>query len=103
MKLIVLRIKTLAASERKIAAEIIGCIRQIERGKIYLEMGYPSVMEFLVCECGYSETSALRRMDAARIVNAIPEIREDLKNGSLNLSCSADAGFASGAIGESQS
>lgn len=86
MKPIVLKIKALAASERKITAEIIDCIREVDRLKIHLEMGYPSVMEFLVRECGYSETSALRRIDAARIVNAIPEISEDLKNGSLNLS-----------------
>lgn len=86
MKPIVLKIKNLAASERKITAEILDCIREIERFKIHLEMGYPSVMEFLVRECGYSETSALRRIDAARIVNAIPETREELKNGNLNLS-----------------
>lgn len=86
MKPIVLRLKSLAASERKITAEIIDCIRNIELQKIHLEMGYPSVMEFLVRECGYSETAALRRIYAARIVNAIPEIREDLQSGSLNLS-----------------
>ncbi len=81
----VAKIKNLAASERKITAEILECIREISNTKIFLEMGYPSMLEFLVKECGYSESAALRRISSAKILQDVPEIRIDLQNGDLNL------------------
>ena len=83
---IVTKIKNLAATERRITADILECIRDIEKQKVFLEMGYPSLLEFLVKECGYSETAALRRISSAKILQELPEIKADLQNGVLNLS-----------------
>ena len=44
---VVVKIKDLAARERKITSEILDCIRKINAQKIFLELGYPSLLEFL--------------------------------------------------------
>ena len=85
VKVIVVKIKDLAARERKITAEILDCIREINAKKIFLELGYPSLLEFLLRECGYSESAAMRRISSARILQELPEIRRDLQSGDLNL------------------
>ncbi len=82
---VVVRIRNLAASERKITAEVLECIREISTKKIFLEMGYPGILEFLVKECGYSETAALRRISSAKILQDVPALKVDLQNGDLNL------------------
>ena len=82
---VIVKIKDLAARERRITAEILDCIREINVKKIFLELGYPSLLEFLVRECGYSESAAMRRISSARLLQELPEIRRDLQSGDLNL------------------
>ena len=83
---IVEKLKQLVASERKITAEIIEHIQEVDRKKIYVQMGYPTLFSFLTENIGYSAASAQRRIEAARLLNEVPEVKEDIKSGSLNLS-----------------
>ena len=83
---IVEKLKQLVASERKITAEIIEHIQEIDQTKIFVELGYPTLFLFLTSEIGYSSSAAQRRIEAARILSAVPEVKEDIKSGSINLS-----------------
>jgi hypothetical protein len=83
---IVEKLKQLVASERKITAEIIEHIQEIDRIKIHLQMGYPSLFAFLTEHIGYSGSSAQRRIEAARLVSEVPSLKEEIKSGELNLS-----------------
>ena len=78
-------LKSLFKTERKTTAEIIEHIKEIDRRRLYLEMGFSSTFAYLTEEIGYGKASAQRRIDAARMTALIPEIHEDLKNGKLNL------------------
>lgn len=78
-------LKLLVQSERRTTAEIVEYIKEIESRKIYLEMGYPSLFVFLTEEMAYSPASAQRRIDAARLMKDIPELKQDLKTGAINL------------------
>lgn len=40
----------------------------------------------MIKKYGYSEASAIRRIDAAKLLSSVPEIAERLKSGALNLS-----------------
>jgi hypothetical protein len=84
--LIVEKLKLLVASERKITAEIIEHIQEIDQKKIYAQMGYPTLFAFLTEYIGYAAASAQRRIEAARLLTAVPEVKEDIKSGNLNLS-----------------
>jgi tRNA isopentenyl-2-thiomethyl-A-37 hydroxylase MiaE len=71
--------------ERKMTSQIIKCINEIDRRKLYLEKGYSSLFDFLTKQMGYSPGSAMRRIDAARLLNEIPETLKKIEEGSLTL------------------
>lgn len=79
------RLKSLAAQERELLCDIIEAIQEINRCKGYLELGYPSLFAYLHEGIGFSEGSAHRRIEAARLVTEIPEMMTDIKSGDLKL------------------
>ena len=80
------RLHELTRQERKITSEILGLIREGEKRKLYLARGYSSSFDWLVKEFGYSQSAAYRRIQAARLVEQIPEAKSKIENGLLNLS-----------------
>ncbi len=80
------RFGNLVQTERKITEMILEYIIEIDRRKLYLEKAYPSLFEFLVKEFGYSPSSAMRRIESARLLREIPEMSEKIKSGAINLS-----------------
>ncbi len=85
----ILKIKS--ESERKLTVEIIELLMEVDRRKIYLEIGFGSLLDFCVQELKYSESSAFRRIAAARLMQEVPEIRESLSLGTLNIAMVAQA------------
>lgn len=79
------RLKSLAGQEREILCEIIKNIQENNRCKGYLQLGYPSLFAYLHEGVGYSEGSAHRRIEAARLVAEIPEMLTEIKSGDLKL------------------
>lgn len=80
------RLRSLVKSERKITSEVIEYVEEMDARKLYLEFGYTNSFSFLTRELGYSESAAMRRINAARFSRQIPEIKEAIEDGSLNLS-----------------
>lgn len=80
------KLKGLVVSERKVTAEIVSVIAQVDRQRLFLEMGYSSLFSYLTKEIGYSASAAQRRIEAARMLRQIPEIGDKLKTGKVNLS-----------------
>lgn len=74
------------SQEREILSEILHLILEVDRRKLFLEMAYPSLFEYLVKHHGYSNGSAHRRIEAARLMKDVPELSEKLESGALNLS-----------------
>lgn len=85
-QILIEKLKSLVKSERKITAEIIELIKEIEQLKLYLENGYTSMFVLLTKEFGYTPSAAQRRIDAARLSSEIPELQTKFENGSINLS-----------------
>ncbi len=80
-----LRMKTLAQRERDLLHEVLLTIKEIDSRKTYLELGFGSLFDYLVKGVGYSEGSAQRRIDAARLIREIPAVAEKIQNGELKL------------------
>lgn len=83
---LVFKLQSLVKEERRITHEILVLIKEAEYRKIYAERGYPSAFEWLVKEFGYSESAAYRRIQAARLLGAVPEVGDKLQSGEVNLS-----------------
>src|SRR5262245_151737 len=79
------RARTLAGEERKVAAQVIELLREIDQRKLHFEMGYPSLQAFCEKELGYSSGAAARRIASMRLVREMPETRQLLEAGRLSL------------------
>lgn len=79
-------LRQLITSEREILSEIIIYIREVDGRKLYLSFGYPSLFEYLTKRMGYSNASAQRRINVARLTSEVPEVMEHLESGEINLS-----------------
>ena len=78
--------KSAVQSERKITALVLEYVAEIDRRKLFLEIGHTSLFDYLVKDFGYSPSAAMRRIDGARLLREIPEVAKKLENGSLTLS-----------------
>lgn len=79
------RAKVLAKEEQRLTAEIIELIAEVIRREAWKEFGFTSLFRWLREELEYSEPAAQRRIDAARLLIAVPEVKEKLETGELNL------------------
>jgi len=75
----------LAALEKKTTAEIVAVIAEVDRRKLFLVLGHTSLFSYLTTELAYTAASAQRRIDAARMLSAVPGLKSDLQTGALNL------------------
>ena len=82
---LVVRTKKLVQQERKVLIEILHHLLVINNKKIYLQMGFKSLFDFCTKQLGYSEGAAYRRIQAMRLLNDVPEVKEKVINGSVNL------------------
>ncbi len=80
------RTESLVQTERKIMHLVLTHILEIMNRRLYAELGFDSMYALMIKKYGYSETSALRRIDAAKLLRSVPEVADRLKAGSLNLS-----------------
>ena len=78
-------------SERKITNTILRLIILAEDRKIPLERGYKNTHQWLVKEHKYSHSAANRRIQAARLLSAVPSVEEKIEDGSVNLTTLAQA------------
>ena len=79
------KFKAKVLEERKITNEILQMINEAEERRIHLLRGFPSLFAWLVHGMGYSESSAYRRIEAARLIRTVPRVAEKLQSGELNL------------------
>jgi 5-methylcytosine-specific restriction endonuclease McrA len=73
--------KLLMQLENRTKAQIVEYVREIERRKLYIEHGFTSLFLFLTKGMGYAVASAQRRMDSARLLDAVPDLKEGLESG----------------------
>ena len=78
--------KTLVQKERKLNIEILQHLQEIESRKLYLERGFSSLFDYAVRELGYGEGAAYRRIKAMKLCKDIPETKNQIESGQLNLS-----------------
>ena len=79
-------LKAASADERVLTKKIVELVAEALRRKIWAGRGYTSAHRWLVGEFGYSDSSAGRRLDAARLLCDVPDVAEKHATGELTLS-----------------
>ena len=82
---LLLKTKNLVQKERQINIQVLQHLQEIEKRKLYLDRGFPSLFEYAVKELGYSHSAAYRRIKTMRLCRDIPQATSKIKTGSLNL------------------
>lgn len=85
-EMLLIKSKKLVLLERKITVRILEVLREIELRSMHLKMGYGSLLEFCVKELQYSESAAMRRIQAMRFSKDVPDVKDLIKKGEINLS-----------------
>jgi hypothetical protein len=81
----------LVKEERRLTGLIIENLQKISDSKLFVEMGFASLFQYCTQALGYSEASAYRRIEAVKVMRAVPEVKGKLNSGALNLTTIAVA------------
>ena len=90
-KVLLEKTKSLASQERELLIQILHHLQEIDRRRLYLDIGYPSLWAYCTKELSYSEGSAQRRIEAMRAIRDLPILETKLEAGDLTLSNIAKA------------
>jgi hypothetical protein len=69
-----------------LVVKILQHLREIERRRLYADLGYSSLFDYTVRELGFSEGQANRRITAMRMMKDLPEMEAKIAAGTLTLS-----------------
>jgi hypothetical protein len=86
--------KVLVSKEREVLVKLLHHLKEIDSRKLYSDLGYSSLFAYMTKGLGYSESSAGRRIQAARLLKTHPEIETKIEQGSLNLTNLNQVAFA---------
>ena len=80
-----------AQREREATQVVLEHLLEVERRRLYLKLGHPSLFDFCVRELGYCAGSAHLRIQAMRLLREIPErsreeVSQKISRGTLTLS-----------------
>lgn len=79
------RLATHVAVDRRLTADILVLIGEIDARRLYRGQGYASMHLYCIRELHFSESGAFRRITAARLARHFPEILEAITDGRLHL------------------
>ncbi len=71
--------------ERRSTNRILVLINLAQERRVYADLGFSSMYDWLVRGFGYSHSAAYRRIEAARLLKAVPAISKKLERGEVNL------------------
>jgi hypothetical protein len=77
--------KLLVKGETNMTLKVLHHLREIERRRLFSDLGYGSLFDYTVKELGYSEPAALRRINSARSLAITPDVEKKLASGTLSL------------------
>ncbi len=77
--------------ERKLNQFIILALGEIQERRLYAYLGFASLFEMLVKHFKLSETAAYQRLNAMKLIKAVPEVHSMIESGNLSLTNAAMA------------
>ena len=76
----------LASEYKRVEAELLSVIQEVDRLRIFKEYGYTSTFDYVIKALGLSEATAFNLISVARKARQIPEIKGALERGAVTLS-----------------
>jgi 5-methylcytosine-specific restriction endonuclease McrA len=73
------------ARERSMTVEVLHDLNEMDRRRLYLDLGYASLFDYCVRKLKYSSSAAARRIQAARCIRRHPAVLRMLESNELSL------------------
>ncbi len=73
-------------AENELTSDLLAHLAELDERKLYVELGFPSLFAYCTESLGLSESSAGRRITAARVGRRFPSVFAAVARGELNLS-----------------
>lgn len=77
--------ENLVKRERELLSEVLHHLKEIERRRLFSQLGFKSLFDYATKKLGYGEDQAARRISAMRLLKELPEIESKICDGSLTL------------------
>ena len=78
-----------ARVEQRAARALLSHLHEVRRRRVYAELGYASLWEYVVKALGYDEGGASQRIRAMELVATVPAARKMLASGELSIAKAA--------------
>lgn len=75
----------LVQRERELLSDILHHLREIERRRLFSQLGYKSLFDYATKKLGYADDQAMRRISAMRLLGELPELEEKIESGAVSL------------------
>jgi hypothetical protein len=85
-KALVRQLHRIVSEEKQLTFEVLSHLAEVARRELYLAKGYSTLSDYCVCELGYGESSAWRRVRVARVIKDVPQVYDLMKSGELTFS-----------------
>ncbi len=79
-------LQALVGEENELTSDLLAHLAELDERKLYLELGFSSLFAYCTELLGLSESSAGRRITAARVARRFPDVFAAVARGELNLS-----------------
>ncbi len=90
-QILLANMKNLASQERVLYTEVLHHLREIQRRRLFADLGQPSLFAYCVNILKYSNGEADRRIKAVAMIREMPAIEEKIVSGELSLTNVAKA------------
>ncbi len=78
-----------AKNEQSSTLILLEHLAEIDRRRLYAEMGFPSLWIYVHELLGYSESQTSERVNAMRLMVKVPEVKKELEAGTISLTSTA--------------
>jgi 5-methylcytosine-specific restriction endonuclease McrA len=82
---LITEIRNLAKAERALTSQLLEKIALVHERRLYADLGYPSLLAWMMGDLHYSKSAAFRRISAARLIQDIPQAKVMVEEGQLNV------------------
>ena len=91
----VLHLQTVHAAEveKKSTLSLLEFLSEVDRRRLYAARGFGSLWEYVHKALGYSEAQASEPVASMRLINRVPEVANQLREGKLTLTTTAKLAF----------
>jgi len=79
------RISDIAGRERTVSVDLLRHLNEVDRRQLFLEIGYPSLYDYVIKELKFSEGATYRRIQAMKLLRDVPEAAEKIAKGELSI------------------